>query len=147
MKNGVQITSVSALDESDKLLLEEAESAITSSVDTARDFCKTLIGFCSGSIPVYFGILKYLGIEQLGANTLESRISLLPPILFLTSIILSTMILIPKRYSVRPAIILTDYRRLRNRVAGTLRLGIIFGSTTYVLGLAIAIFVFIRLLL
>ena len=143
----IQVISVGALDESDKLLLEEAEIAITSSIDTARDFCKTLIGFGSGSIPVYFGILKYLGVEQVAVNSLESRISILPPILFLIGIILSTMTLIPKRFSVRPVVILADYKRLRNRVATTLRRGVMFGSASYVLGLSTAIFVFIRLLL
>jgi hypothetical protein len=145
MKN-IQVVSVSRLDESDKLLLGEAESTITSSIETARDFCKTLIGFSSGSIPVYFGILKYLGVEQIAVNSLESRIGILPPIFFLASIILSTITLIPKRFSVRPVVILTDYKQVRNRIASTLRRGIIFGSIAYVLGLSAAVFVFIMLL-
>jgi hypothetical protein len=143
----IQIVSVSKLDESDKLLLEEAHSIIVSSIETGRDFCRTLIGFSSGSIPVYFGILKYLGVDQLAVNSLESRISILPPILFLVSIILSAVTLIPKRFSIRPVVILTDYKGVRNHIATTLRLGIIYGSATYVLGLSVAILVFIRLLL
>jgi hypothetical protein len=142
----IQVISVGALDESDRLLLEEAGNAITSSIDTARDFCKTLIGFSSGSIPVYFGILKYLGVEQVAMSSLESRTSIIPPILFLASIILSTMTLIPRRFSVRPVVILDDYKPLRKRVATALRRGIIFGSVAYVLGLSVAIFVFTRLL-
>ncbi len=146
MKN-IQVVSVSRLDESDKLLLGEAESTISSSIETARDFCKTLIAFSSGSIPVYFGILKYLGVEQMATASLESRISILPPILFLVSIILSTITLIPKRFSVRPVVILTDYKQVRNRIASTLRQGIILGSVAYVLGLSAAVVVFMLLLI
>lgn len=142
----IKVKSVGTLDESDKLLLEEAEGAIVSSIDAARDFCKTLIGFSSGSIPVYFGILKYLGLEQIDTNSLQSRISILPPVLFLGCIVLLTIALVPRRFSVRPTVILYDYRRVRKSIIGVLRRGIIYGSATYIAGLSLAIFIFLELL-
>lgn len=142
----IQVVSASTLDESDKLLIKEAEDVVTSSLNTATDFCKTLIGLDSGAIPVYFAIMKYLGVDQIPVNSFESYISMLPPVFFLLSIILSSIALIPRRFSVHPIAILTDYKRIRNSRASVLKWGIISGSIFYILGLIGAIFVFIQLL-
>ncbi len=143
----VQVKSVAPLDESEKLLVQEAESAIISSIDSAKEFCKALIGFNSGAIPIYFVVLKFLGSESVSAKSVFAPLGILPPVLFLLSILILASVLIPQRFSIRPLTLLKDYRRLRSQVFNRLWYGMIWGFGLYAIGLLSAIIVFIVIML
>jgi len=120
------VISVKQLDESDRLVLEEAERSLVSSIDSAKDFCKTLAGFSSGAIPIYFAILKLMGIENAASQSqyILVLLSVLPPLFFLFSIVTLAVVLVPEKYVLRPTTIIRDYRRIREQVFMRLRHGI-----------------------
>jgi len=143
----VQVKSVALLDESEKLLLQEAEKSIASSIDTAKEFCKTLIGFNSGAIPIYFAVLKFLGSDITSAKSAFAPLGVLPPVLFLMSVMFLAAVLMPQRFSIRPVTLIKDYRQLRSRLFTRLWYGMIVGFGLYVVGLLLAIVAFITLIL
>ena len=47
-----------------KALYEAGKSILTDSLETGREFCKFMIGTCTGAIPVYLGILTFILPEK-----------------------------------------------------------------------------------
>lgn len=64
-------------------LTEGLAEEIKISQATARDFCKTMISVCAGSIPVFFAVLNYLGHERVVSR--GWGLSVAPPVLLLAA--------------------------------------------------------------
>jgi hypothetical protein len=56
-------------------------SILINSINTINDFCKTMITLLSGFFAVYFALLKFLGVEEIGKQTppLITDLLYLPP--------------------------------------------------------------------
>jgi hypothetical protein len=72
---------------------------IRSSRPVALDFCKTMIGISVGAIPVYFAVLKFLGLETMSQGNTAALI-ILPPLLYLVGLIAYVLALRPAFKSV-----------------------------------------------
>ncbi len=66
---------------------------IKNSAATARDFGKTMVATASGSVPIYFAVLKYLGFDRVGQAW--NQLTVIPPFLLLASVILFALALRP----------------------------------------------------
>jgi hypothetical protein len=94
---GMRVLSVrSELPESDPVPdWREAEVAewIKSSAGTGRDFCRTMVGAGTAAIPLYFAVLKYLGLENAHGGWRAATIG--PPVLFLAATVAFVVALRP----------------------------------------------------
>lgn len=108
--------------------------------DIALDFCKTMLGTSTGSIPTYFLVLKYMGFEKI-SHTALAKFAILPPILFLVATIFFVLGLRPQYESVSPDV----FDAFRNRRLKRLNYLITWGTTILVgaLGLAIGMLFYI----
>jgi hypothetical protein len=93
--DSINVPQVSSSSESPPAAESEFSEWIKSSRATATDFCKTMLTTSAGAIPVYFAVLKYLGIEQIESTLLASA-GIIPPVLFLAAIILFALALRPR---------------------------------------------------
>ena len=67
----------------EEALLEAGKELFKDSLTIARDFCKTMMNFSIGAIPIYLGILVFLFPENYTLTALEGFLAALPAILFL----------------------------------------------------------------
>lgn len=114
----------------------EFEEWTKKSRETALDFCKMMLSTSTGGIPLYFGILKYIGFEKIG-NTVLSKFAILPPMLFLAAAILYVIASRPQYELVA----LNDFNNFRMKRLKRLNHFIIGGTAifSWAVGLAIAI--------
>lgn len=112
----------------------EFEEWAKKSRTTALNFCKTMLSTSTGSIPMYFAILKYLGIENIDGTTLF-QFSILPPILFLGAAILYVLALRPQYESIAP----NDFNTFRKRRLERLNQFIIWGTSVFIGAVGLAI--------
>lgn len=56
----VRVIQSAALSPHSKALYEVGKSLLSDSLESGRDFCKTMIGTSTGAIPLYLGILTFL---------------------------------------------------------------------------------------
>ena len=114
---------------------------IKNSRATATEFCKTMLTISTGAIPVYFAVLKYIGIEQIGGSFLaQGRI--LPPVLFLTATILFVLAIRPRFATLTEA----EFAKFRAKRLGQLNLYITAGTVLFATGVSIAIVLFFHAL-
>lgn len=65
----------------DSEMSSEYAAMLAGSLQTARDYCKNMVTTATGAIPVYFAVMKYLGLERF-TNLYERFFGVLPPIFF-----------------------------------------------------------------
>lgn len=106
---------------------------------TATEFCKTMLTISTGAIPVYFAVLKYIGIEQIGGSFL-AQAGVLPPILFLVATILFVLAIRPRFATLSEA----EFAKFRAKRLGQLNLYITTGTVLFATGISIAIVLFFR---
>lgn len=102
--------------------------------DIALDFCKTMLSASTGGIPIYFAVLKYIGFEKISGTAL-SKLSILPPVLFLLAAILYVLALRPRHELVAPS----DFNAFRKRRLEQLNQFIIRGTATFIGAVGLAI--------
>jgi hypothetical protein len=86
--------AASTMSGSPDLLGREFQDWIKASRATALDYCKTMLTTCTGAVPLYFALLKYLGHERSTDDTF-SAISVIAPLLFLTGALLFAFAMTP----------------------------------------------------
>ncbi|TVR84952.1 MAG: hypothetical protein EA409_00165 [Saprospirales bacterium] len=104
--------------------------------DIALDFCKTMLSTSTGSIPIYFAILKYIGFEKIG-STILSKFAVLPPILFLAAAIFYLFGLRPQYESVAPQ----TFNAFRKRRLKKLNRFITWGTAIFIGALGLTIWI------
>jgi hypothetical protein len=112
---------------------------IKSSRTIATDFCKTMLTTSTGAIPVYFAMLKYLGIEQIDSTFLASA-GILPPLLFLAAIVLFVLALRPRFRTLTEA----EFGTFRTERYLWLNRYIMAGTALFAAGVCLAIVLFFR---
>ena len=108
---------------------------------TALNFCTTMLTTSTGAVPVYFAVLKYIGVEAVG-GTVVSRIGILPPLLFLLSAVIFATALRPRLRSVREV----DFAQFRASRLESLQRLMLSGLVVFAAGIVIAIALAGRLL-
>jgi len=73
-----------ALTPHSKALYEAGKTLLVDSIDVGREFCKFMVGTCSGAVPVYLGLLKFLLPEHYVLSHVQGLLLAAPAILFLT---------------------------------------------------------------
>lgn len=81
----IELLEVSSVSPHNKALLEAGRSILLDSVATGREFCKFMISFSIGAIPVYFGLLKFILPENHTFTRKEGIIALIPAVIYLIS--------------------------------------------------------------
>lgn len=71
----------------DTALLTFGEQVATSSIESIKDYAKTMVTVDTGLFATYFAILKFLGLAAATANIAMNAASLVPPALLILSII------------------------------------------------------------
>jgi hypothetical protein len=112
-----------------------------SSRSIAIDFCKTMLTVATGAIPIYFAMLKYLGVEQ-ASSSWWPRSAVVPPVLFLASTVVFVLALRPGYAIVRESEF-AAYRRHRLERMNAFILG---ATLLFLLAVAIATVIFFALL-
>lgn len=102
--------------------------------DTALDFCKTMLGTSTGSIAVYFAVLKYLGFEKIG-GTAFSKFAALPPVFFLIAAVMFVLALRPRHELIAPS----DFDAFRRNRLEQLNRFLVLGTAIYITGVGLAV--------
>ncbi len=71
-----------------KALYEAGKSILTDSLETGREFCKSMIGISTGAIPIYLGILTFMLPEKYKLGFAAGVLIALPAIGFLVAALL-----------------------------------------------------------
>lgn len=109
---------------------EEFSEWIKASIANERDFCKTMLSTASGAIPVYFAVLKYLGIDHVFLGW--KAFSVGPPALFFAAMLAFSVPLRPVGRLIKD---LSDFAAFRDRRLTSLALGIRFGMLFFAVAL------------
>src|SRR5260370_14210028 len=123
----------------DNLLEIELQEWVKSSTKTARDFCITMVVTAIGAIPVFFAVLKYLGVEKAN-NILLSWLGIVPSSLFLASAVIFILALRPQ-YSI--VFDVTSFSDFRTRRFQQLNQFIRIGTGLFVASVCVAILIFV----
>lgn len=111
---------------------EVGKALLLDSLEAGKEFCKSMIGFANGAIPVYLGLLSFVSPEKYRPPFWEAVAALIPPTLFLLAAIAFANGYFPRVYEfnidvpndVNDVHSITVYRRRRNA-----RIGFIFFCT------------------
>jgi hypothetical protein len=123
--------------------------SITNSIDTINDFSKTMITLVSGFFIAYFALIKFLGAEHMSNYT--QTLLLVPPILFIVSIALLIISLLPTYFDIpkkdpkekietKQKKTIEDFARdVRNKIRVRKSIPMIIGMILYLIGLGFTI--------
>ncbi len=112
-----------------------------SSRATAVDYCKTMLTTATGSIPVYFAVLRYLGYDK-ATHGFVAAAGIVPPVLFLVAAVMFVLALRPRLRAVTSE----DFGAFRAERLVFLNRMLVAGLAVYGLGVALAIVFFFALL-
>ena len=119
----------------------ELQEWVKASPAIARDFCKQMLSTTTAAIPVFFAVLKYLGVDKATVQ-FPAWIGILPPSLFLLSAILFILTLRPQYFE---AIGVEAFTRIRTRRIQTMNWLILIGTALFIIGAGLAIGDFVYL--
>ena len=105
---------------------------------TATDYCETMLTTSTTAIPVYYAILKYIGIDKIGTSFV-ALVGVIPPLLFLTAVILFVLALRPRFATLT----VTEFATFRAERLRRLDQYITIGTIAFVIGVGLAIALFI----
>jgi len=103
----------------------------------ALDFCKTMIGISVGAIPVYFAVLKFLGLVTISGKQF-GMLLVLPPFAYLVALILFALALRPTFEIMSPQ----DFPDFRQKRLTQLNWFITAGIIVFIAGTGLAIVAF-----
>ncbi|RDJ37773.1 MAG: hypothetical protein DWQ19_04885 [Crenarchaeota archaeon] len=142
----IKVNSTSALNPEDKALLKFGEEILVKSVETAKEFAKTMITLITGLFAAYFAILKFLGAETILDEPVQDLIIVgIPPILFIISILTFVLSLMPAsgKMSLNR---LEDIKKIRDDSLNFKRKSIIAGTIFFIIVLVLMMIMNITLL-
>jgi len=104
------------------------------------DYSKTMLSSSSGAVAVYFAIMKYVGLDAVN-NLSLSHYGVLPPIMFLLAVICFALAIQP-HIAVLTVIDFTAFRDKRLQSIYGYNMA---GTILFIVGIAIALFIFFAL--
>jgi hypothetical protein len=114
---------------------------IKGSITSERDFCKTMLSTASGAIPVYFAVLKYLGVERVSAGW--KALSVAPPVLLFAAMLAFSIPLRPSGQLIEDV---ADFASFRDRRLKRLAAGIQFGMLFFAIALLWSVAIWLAML-
>jgi hypothetical protein len=84
----------------DSVLCEVGDAMVKGSMETGRDFCKTMITLTTGSIPIYFALLGFLLPRVATLPAYWLLLFMVPPVLFLIAAMIFLLGYLPKKHDV-----------------------------------------------
>lgn len=84
----VKVVASSAISPHSKALYEAGKSILIDSLETGREFCKSMISISTGAIPIYLGILTIILPEKFTLGFAAGGLIALPAIGFLITSLL-----------------------------------------------------------
>jgi hypothetical protein len=72
-----------ALSPHSAVMAEVGKALLLDSLETGKEFCKSMIGIANGAIPIYLGLLSFVAPEKYRPSPWEAVAALIPPTLFL----------------------------------------------------------------
>jgi hypothetical protein len=114
---------------------------IKGSIVSERDFCKTMLSIASGAIPVYFAVLKYLGVEHAPGGW--QVLSVVPLFILFAAIVAFSAPLRPVGRTIRN---IEDFTGFRQRRLEQIDFGITIGMVLFASALLWAVVVWLVLL-
>jgi hypothetical protein len=136
----IEPISVEVLSDTDKAIIEEAKKALVDSAETIKDFGRSMVTVVSGLFTVYFALLKFIGITS-SKDIPNESIILLPPVLFIISLILFVMTILPLPGWLS-LIFLSDIEKSRHQILIRRYVFVVAAVTFFVAALGIAAIVF-----
>jgi len=91
LSSNVRVISSSVLSPHSKALYEVGKNILSGSIESGRDFCKTMTANCAGAIPIYIGILVFLLPADFALGIKAGITFALPCIGYLIAMILFTI--------------------------------------------------------
>ncbi|WP_229075854.1 hypothetical protein [Actinoplanes sp. DH11] len=113
---------------------------IKSSAGTGRDFCRTMIGAGTAALPLYFAVLKLLGLESAHGGWRAATLG--PPVLFLAATVVFVVALRP---ALRPIDVAT-VEAVREHRLRTMNRAITGGLVLFGMAMAHSLVLFLVLL-
>ncbi len=87
----VEVVNPVAITPHNKALYEAGKTILVDSITTGREFCKYMITVCTGAIPIYLGLLKFVLPDKYTISIWQGIISVIPAILFVVASIIFTI--------------------------------------------------------
>ena len=112
----------------------EFQEWVVKSRERALDFCKTMLSSSTGAIPLYFAVLKYVGLEKIGSST-STKFAILPPVLYLAAAALYVLALRPKYELIAQ----DDFNAFRKKRLEQINQYIVGGTSLFICATGIAI--------
>jgi len=84
-KSGIIVENIVELSPHTKAVLAAGEATLVSSIETTREFCKSMITISFSSVPVYLALLKVFSTENATLLTIFGRWWVVPVALSLLS--------------------------------------------------------------
>jgi hypothetical protein len=114
---------------------------IKGSIASQRDFCRTMLSTAILAIPVYFAVLKYLGVEHVPGG--RQVLSVVPPIFLFAAAVAFSWPLRPVGRKIRN---IEDFAAFRQRRLEKIDFGINVGMGLFASALLLAVVVWLVLL-
>lgn len=95
LANKSQVIDVGEVSPHNKALYEAGKTLLVDSVSTGREFCKNMIGVCTGAIPLYLGILAFILPKEYALGMTRSILISVPAIMFLLACVVFTFGYLP----------------------------------------------------
>lgn len=140
--------SASGLTPADNTTLEYGRQEYLKSMDSAKDYAKSMVTLVSGFFLAYFALLKFLGAEPISNldEAIMRSLCVIPPIIFAICIAAFVLAILPLRAS----LILNDLWSIERSRVNTLRTRhfVSYGATgLFLLGIALTIYIGYHLLI
>lgn len=74
-----------ALSPHSQVMGEVGKALLLDSLDSGKQFCKSMIGIANGAIPVYLGLLGFMAPKDYRPTFLAGLVAMVPTILFLAA--------------------------------------------------------------
>lgn len=134
MKKKASVSGTEPVSVHNIALYEAGKKLLIESIDAGKDFIKFMITLSVSMVPVYFALLRYIGLNEMGFHEGLSIISLIPPIFFLLAIVSYVSGYFPRteKFSLE---IIDQIRKVRDKFIKTRKKFILFGTSLFILGL------------
>lgn len=134
-KASIRVVSAgsSLLSPTESAVSDAATSLFKSSVTANRDYAKFMVPICSGEVPTYLALLKYVGYPAslVSPLSLVYVLTAIPAILFVLASVVFVLGVMPERYSKATLDKAEDAEGLYERAVNGGRMAAIIGTTVF----------------